>query len=81
MIVDDIADALWFKDNDAYVDGRDRPPLVVYIDYDTHHKMMSEIRGQVSPAAMEMVHKQTIHGWPVYLVNSKEHGWKVLNNE
>jgi bifunctional pyridoxal-dependent enzyme with beta-cystathionase and maltose regulon repressor activities len=76
MIVDDIARAIFsFKYKAVKADRI--PSIVVYIDYETLHKMLYEINGPVSQIAMEYVEKNTIYGFPVYKVSSDKHGWKV----
>jgi putative sterol carrier protein len=84
MIADDIARMLYDLRQEIY----DRkasyaePRMVIYIDNETWRKMISEINGPVSPAAMGLYESKgkELLGCPIHRVLTDGHGIKVYEN-
>ena len=84
MIVDELINMVSEKYHKVYREKREQPKLCVYMDYELWLEMMSEIRGNVSSAALDLYNNKgaEIMGYPIYkIVNFPTHGVRVLEVE
>ena len=71
MHIDEVVNAVWAKISkiarETYRSDEDIN-IVVYMDYEFYVLCKSDIKGEVSQAAYEFSHKDTVIGYPVHKV-------------
>ena len=81
MIVDEVINAVITKVKKHMKDNNDYPKLCVYIENDFMDRCLREIKAaQYNALVVEFHEKNTIWGYPIYVIRDKKHPkFKVVN--